>query len=106
MDKAELSKMLEAKVLEKLQAGYQITTYAMDAASRDRLKQGFKPQGHPPQHDENTHPIWDGYVKQLEDGSYVSEQQKSEIATAPADLKKQPEGQTCSSPGLWRVRRH
>lgn len=31
MDKAELSKMLEAQVLEKIQAGYQITTYAMDA---------------------------------------------------------------------------
>jgi len=43
MDKAELSKMLEAKVLGKLQAGYQITTYAMDAASRDRLKRGMKP---------------------------------------------------------------
>ena len=98
--------MLEAKVLEKLQEGYQITTYALDAASRDRLKRGMKPHGHSPQHDENANQIWGGYVQRLEDGSYVSEQPKSQITTAPTDLKQQPEGQTCSSPGLWRVRRH
>jgi hypothetical protein len=59
MDKAELSKLLEDKVQEKLQDGYTITTYAMDAASRDRLKRGLKPHSSPTHHDECAGAEWE-----------------------------------------------
>lgn len=50
MNKAELSKLLDQKVQEKLQGGYSITTYAMDAASRDRVKRSLEPQSHKIEH--------------------------------------------------------
>ncbi len=105
MDKAELSRLLEDKVQEKLQDGYTITTYALDAASRDRVKRGLRPQSHAIHHDEGDGAAWNDYLMQLEDGEQVSNSPKSPVTltyresepvTAPSS--------SCS--GLWRVRRH
>ena len=41
MSKAELSKLLEEKVQEKVKEGFSIPTYALDAASRDRVKRAL-----------------------------------------------------------------
>ncbi|WP_408601971.1 hypothetical protein [Pseudomonas sp. PLMAX] len=104
MDKAELSKLLEDKVQEKLQDGYTITTYAMDAASRDRLKRGLKPQANPTLHDDSAGAEWEEYLMQLEVGGYAPDSRRS-IMPEPKTAEAVHTDQACSS-GLWRVRRH
>lgn len=104
MDKAELSKLLEDKVQEKLHDGYTITTYAMDAASRDRLKRGLKPHSSPTHHDETAGAEWDEYLFQLEVGVNVPDTRKAHKTVT----RDEPvcTDQSSSSSGLWRVRRH
>lgn len=104
MDKAELSKLLEDKVQEKLQDGYTITTYAMDAASRDRLKRGLKPQANPTHHDDSAGAEWEEYLMQLEVGGCAKEPRKV-ILPEPKTAEAVHTDQAFSS-GLWRVRRH
>lgn len=107
MDKAQLSKLLDAKVQEKLQEGYAITTYAMDAASRDRLKRELKPQAHPVHHDESTDEAWGEYLIQLEVGETASEKPQSKIApSAPKASTENCPAPSSSSTGLWKARRH
>jgi hypothetical protein len=105
MDKAELSKLLEDKVQEKLQDGYTITTYAMDAASRDRLKRGLKPQANPTLHDDSAGAEWDEYLMQLEVGGSAPDSRKT-IIPEPKTSEAVHTDQSCSCSGLWRVRRH
>lgn len=107
MDKAELSKLLEDKVQEKLQDGYTITTYALDAASRDRLKRGLKPLTNPTHHDDCAGAAWGEYLMQLEVGGYVPDSPKTPM---PLATREEPvstdQSSSSSSSGLWRVRRH
>lgn len=105
MDKAELSKLLEDKVQEKLQEGYTITIYALDAASRDRLKRGLKPQSNPTHHDDCAGAAWEECLFQIEVGGYVPDPRKAPMRAA---TREEPvcTDQSSSSSGLWRVRRH
>lgn len=105
MDKAELSKLLEDKVQEKLQDGYTITTYALDAASRDRLKRDLKPHPSPTHHDDSAGAAWDEYLMQIEVGGYAPESRKAILPEAKTSEPVHTD-QSCSSSGLWRVRRH
>lgn len=107
MNKAELSKMLEEKVREKVGAGYEIPTYAMDLASTDRLKRDMGNHGrsiHPPEHERSE---WEEYLSQVEAGTYHPDQVRT--APKPAQENSSPpagESPACGSNGLWRVRRH
>ncbi|MHC5195041.1 hypothetical protein ACYSUW_14900 [Pseudomonas frederiksbergensis] len=107
MNKAELSKLLDQKVQEKLRDGYSITTYAMDAASRDRVKQGLKPQSHQFDHHNETAEAWQEYLQTVESGAYQPEKSKalgSNITVTPAEqIVNQV---VASGVGLWKVRRH
>ena len=104
MDKAELSKLLEDKVQEKLQDGYTITTYAMDAASRDRLKRGLKPHSSPTHHDASAGAEWEEYLFQLEVGGNLPDTQRAHKNVTTRD-EPVISDQSSSSSGLWRVRR-
>lgn len=108
MDKAELSKLLENKVQEKLQEGYTITTYALDAASRDRLKRDLKPHSCPTHHDDCASPEWDAYLKQIEVGEYKPDLPATRKERTPVTTSEQPVSSehSSSSAGVWRVRRH
>jgi hypothetical protein len=106
MDKAELSRLLEDKVQEKLQEGYTITTYALDAASRDRVKRGLRPQSHPTHHDDCAGAAWNEYLIQLEDGEHVSKSPRTPVTLTYAESVPSVAGQASSCSGLWRVRRH
>lgn len=107
MDKAELSKLLNAKVRDKLQEGYAITTYAMDAASRDRLKRELKPQSNPVQHDDSAGEAWDEYMVKLkvEESASGSSHAKS-LSPPPKALVDISPSPGTSSTGVWKVKRH
>lgn len=107
MDKAELSKLLEEKVQEKLKEGYSIPTYALDAASRDRVKRGLNPQSHAIPHENHTAEEWQDYLRQVEGGTYEPERPRHEIEVTPPTSGTPKAGdQACGSVGLWKARRH
>lgn len=70
MNKAELSKLLEEKVSDKLKDGYEILNYAMDAASRDKLKRDLKVHGRNVPHEDGKEDEWRNYLWQVERGIY------------------------------------
>lgn len=105
MDKAELSRLLEQQVQEKLKEGYSITTYALDAASRDGLKRSLKAKGHAVPNENHEAEDWQDYIEQLGSGaskgverSYVSDSAQSVSATQSPS--------SSGSVGLWKPRRH
>ncbi|HEE9764355.1 hypothetical protein [Pseudomonas putida] len=107
MDKAELSRLLELQVQEKLKEGYSITTYALDAASRDSLKRGMKSKGHALPHENRTEEDWQVYIHQLDLGTYKPDTRKPVIEASPTSTLDRPAGEKGSgSVGLWKVRRH
>jgi hypothetical protein len=107
MNKAELSRLLEQKVQEKIQDGYSITTYAMDVASRDRVKRSLKPLTHHVEHHDDTAEEWQKYLSQVEAGTYQSEGARVEIDPPPsAPPGKEATTIASSSTGLWKARRH
>jgi hypothetical protein len=107
MNKAELSRLLEQKVQDKISDGYSITTYAMDAASRDRVKQSLKPLTHQVEHHDDTAEEWQEYLSQVEAGTYQSGGARLEI-DSPPNVPPGKEATTIasSSTGLWKARRH
>jgi hypothetical protein len=108
MNKAELSKLLEQKVADKLQGGYEILNYAMDAASRDKLRRDLKVHGHQIPHEDCRQEEWRDYLWQVEHGLYRGEeplrQAKVEIIQ-PGQPASAGESNS-SSAGLWKARRH
>lgn len=107
MDKAELSKLLEQQVQDKLRQGYSIPTYALDAASRDRVKRGLKPHGHELPHENNAAEHWQEYIRELETGAgtFIHERPAPETSI-PTPESSITCNQSCSSAGLWKARRH
>lgn len=107
MNKAELSMLLEQKVQEKIRDGYSITTYAMDAASRDRVKRSLKPLPHHIDHHDDTAEEWQDYLSKVEAGTYRAENPKVVIDTPQAATPETEANQvSSSSAGQWRARRH
>lgn len=107
MNKAEMSRILEEKVQEKLKEGYSIPTYALDAASRDRVKRGLQPQGHPVPHDDQSSTAWQEYIRQVEEGIYEpdrSAKHSKVVTSSPAESI--PVVVACGSVGLWKAKRH
>lgn len=106
MDKAELRRILNEKVEEKVAEGYTITTYAMDVASTDRVKRELSPHGHAIPHEDES-PEWESYLKQVEAGTYVPEQVTAQPVAQPEKPMTQPGHEGVSgSVGLWKARRH
>lgn len=107
MNKAALSMLLEQKVQEKISEGYSITTYALDAASRDRVKRSLKPQSHQIEHQDDASAKWHDFLSKVESGTYQPERDKPAIKATTAI---QPETETVqaasSSVGQWKARRH
>lgn len=107
MNKAALSMLLEQKVQEKIRDGYSITTYALDAASRDRVKRSLKPLPHHIDHHDVTAEEWQDYLSKVEAGTYEPERTRQVIDTAPVKTQENEIGQTASgSVGQWKARRH
>lgn len=108
MNKAELSKLLDEKVADKLKGGYEILNYAMDAASRDKLKRNLKVQGHRIPHEDCRQEEWLDYLWQVEQGLYRGAEPlgqakvETNLPEPPANAGKSDS----SSAGLWRARRH
>ena len=105
MNKAELSKMLDQKVQEKLQDGYSITTYALDAATRDRVKRALKPQPQVIEHQDDTAEEWHDYLSKVEAGTYQPDKPKPSIEAPPAISSNNVANPGAGSVGQWRVRR-
>ncbi|MFK3607862.1 hypothetical protein PVE_R2G0544 [Pseudomonas veronii 1YdBTEX2] len=108
MNKAELSKMLEGKVAEKLQDGYEILNYAMDAASRDKLRRDLKIHGHNIPHEDGKHEEWQNYLWQVEHGLYRGEAPPKRVSVEtlqPGEPANAGELNSTSA-GLWKARRH
>ncbi|HEP8970202.1 TPA: hypothetical protein VDU83_002540 [Pseudomonas aeruginosa] len=103
MDKAELSKLLEQQVQSKLAEGYSITSYALDAAARDRLKRGLKPLGHAIPHENQTDEEWKDYLDHLEAEAKKSCQAARPVRKAAEALKEEP---SKVRSGIWNVCRH
>jgi hypothetical protein len=107
MNKAEMSRILEEKVQEKLKEGYSIPTYALDAASRDRVKRGLHPQGHPIPHDDQSAAEWQEYIRQVEEGTYEPNRHGNHRETQILSPSVSTTATTASgSVGLWKARRH
>lgn len=107
MNKSELSKLLAEKVQEKVNEGFSIPTYAMDAASRDRVKRALHPQSHPIPHENNSAEEWEEYIKQVETGTYTPSHRPHEILDAlPTSADSKPSVHSSGSVGLWKARRH
>lgn len=107
MDKAELSRLLEQKVQEKIMDGYSITTYALDAAARDRVKHGLLPHTHAVPLEDHEEEVWQAYIKQVEEGTYQPERRKPGIVIASAAAKESTQVECGrSNSGLWKARRH
>lgn len=107
MNKAELSMLLEQKVQEKIRDGYSITTYALDAASRDRVKRSLKPPPHHIDHHDDAVEEWQDYLGKVEAGTYESERTKPVIDTSPVKASENDIRQAASSSvGQWKARRH
>ena len=107
MSKAELSKLLEEKVQEKVKEGFSIPTYALDAASRDRVKRALHPQSHPVPHENHSAEEWEEYIKQVEAGTYAPSHRAHETQEAPhPPTNSKPSDHSCGSVGLWKARRH
>ncbi|KAF0253454.1 hypothetical protein [Pseudomonas putida] len=99
MDKAELSRLLEQQVQEKLKEGYSITTYALDAASRDGLKRSLKAKGHAVPNENHEAEDWQDYIEQL-GSSGPKAVERRYVDSAP------PSPSSSGSVGLWKARRH
>jgi hypothetical protein len=107
MSKAELSMLLEQKVQDKIRDGYSITTYAMDAASRDRVKRSLKPLTHHVEHHDDTAEEWQEYLSQVEAGTYQPEVTRVELDSPPnVSPGKEVTTTASSSTGQWKARRH
>lgn len=105
MDKAELSRLLSEKVQEKLNEGYSIPTYALDAASRDRVKRELKPHGHTIPNENRETEEWQDYLQQVETGTYKPESPKPLLETPLATSTPAADAGSGSG-GLWKARRH
>ncbi|WP_124128488.1 hypothetical protein [Pseudomonas aeruginosa] len=101
MDKTELSRRLEQQVQAKLAEGYSITTYALDAASRDRLKRGLKPVGHAIPHENQADDEWKDYLHHLD-----VESKRSSHAAKPAPAATEAPNEERGKTGIWNVWRH
>ncbi|WHT75592.1 hypothetical protein [Pseudomonas rhodesiae] len=108
MNKAELSKLLEEKVSDKLKDGYEILNYAMDAASRDKLKRDLKVHGRNVPHEDGKEDEWRNYLWQVERGIYQGEARTKQVQIETVQtLQPASAGETTSSSaGLWKARRH
>jgi hypothetical protein len=107
MNKPELSKLLEEKVQEKIKEGFTIPTYALDAASRDRVKRALHPQSHSVPHENHSTEEWEEYIKQVEAGTYAPTHRAQETREAPQpSTNSKPSDHPCGSTGLWKARRH
>ena len=99
--------MLEEKVQEKIKEGFNIPTYALDAASRDRVKRALHPQSHPVPQENHSNEEWEDYIKQVEAGTYAPTHQARKIQGAPQTTQNsKPIDHHCCSTGLWKARRH
>ncbi|MBI6882352.1 hypothetical protein [Pseudomonas putida] len=106
MNKSELSKLLDQKVQEKLQGGYSITTYAMDAASRDRVKSSLKPPSHKIEHHNDAFQEWQEYLSKVESGTYQPEHVRPTTETPSIKPEADAVPTASSSVGQWKARRH
>ncbi|MBM5458673.1 hypothetical protein H8F21_13980 [Pseudomonas sp. P66] len=108
MNKAEWSKFLEEKVQEKVKEGFTINNYALDAASRDKLKRDLQVQGHSIPHDDTEQAEWRDYLRQVEEGAGKAEQPASRQKVGAARSKNSSGAgeASSSSAGLWKPRRH
>lgn len=106
MNKAELSKLLEEKVQEKVNEGYSIPTYAMDVASRDRVKRALHPQSHAILHENHADEDWQEYLKQVEEGTYEPGRHALVVKTPDTSVASSIGETGSSSAGLWKARRH
>ncbi|EKT4481235.1 hypothetical protein CMV24_19140 [Pseudomonas plecoglossicida] len=105
MDKSEMSRLLELQVQEKLRDGYSITTYAMDAAGRDRVRCGIKTKGHSLPNENHAAEDWQEYIGKLETGAYKSVVRTKVIETGDSPNIDQSAGGS-GTVGLWKARRH
>jgi len=107
MNKAELSMLLEQKVQEKIREGYSITTYALDAASRDRVKRSLMPQSHQIEHCDAASEEWQQYLSKVEAGVYEPESPRPVIVIASSENQtSEPTQTTTTNVGQWKARRH
>lgn len=106
MDKAELSKLLSEKVQEKLNEGYSIPTYALDAASRDRVKRELQPHGHTIPNENRETEEWQDYLQQVETGTYKPASRKPLDTPQPTSTPAADQYAGSGSAGLWKARRH
>lgn len=108
MNKVELSKLLEEKVSDKLKDGYEILNYAMDAASRDKLKRDLKVHGRNVPHEDDKEDEWRNYLWQVKSGIYQGEARTKLVPIETVQtLQPASAGETSSSSaGLWKARRH
>lgn len=105
MDKAELSRLLEQQVQEKLKEGYSITTYALDAASRDGLKRSLKAKGHVVPNENHEAEDWQDYIEQL-GSSAPKAVERSYVSDSAQSVSSAQSPSSSGSVGLWKVRRH
>lgn len=103
MDKAELRRLLEQQVQDKIKEGYSVTTYALDAASRDSLKRGLKAKGHEVPNENHAAEAWDDYIHHLDVESHKPAAPRALREVVVPEQSIQP---ASSSAGLWKARRH
>lgn len=106
MDKAELSRLLEQQVQEKLKEGYSITTYALDAASRDGLKRSLKAKGHAVPNENHEAEDWQDYIEQLGSGALKKAVERSYVSDSAQSVTSAQPPSSSGSVGLWKARRH
>lgn len=109
MNKEELRRQLEAQVQQKLAGGYEVVTYAMDAASRDKVKRDLKPHGHAFPHENPGTQAWEDFLLEASRAK-VNPVHLEEPDLSTAERRDQAgvtSTEKCGTdPGLWRVRRH
>lgn len=109
MDKDELRRQLEAQVQQKLADGYEVVTYALDAASRDKVRRELKPHGHALPHDNPGTQAWEEFLLEASRGkSDLVHVKEPDLSTAERRIQAgvTAAGKCGTSPGLWRTRRH
>jgi hypothetical protein len=108
MDKAELRRMLDQKVAEKVDSGYKIPTYAMDLAATDRVKRELCPKVSASPPVEPEHDEWNEFLSSVESGAYKPERVRVAPLIEPVEIVQRsgPQAEASSSVGLWKVRRH
>lgn len=106
MTKAELRQLLQTKVEEMVEQGYEIPTYAMDLAATDRLKHGLKPHARPIDHDDQKEQEWAEFLSQAEAGTYQTNTRRLSHAPTKTHGKETASTAGTGSIGLWKVKRH